>query len=168
MNIYSQRSRPSRDPHAIARRQAIVELVGEGPVHSQRELADLLRRRGYETTQATLSRDLRSLGIGKAPSREGATRYTLAKPAHEVLDESRIRLEIGAFIQTVELIGNLVLVRTPPGNAHGVGRAFDLVGWSEIAGTIAGDDTILVVTRTRAAAKSFRNRLAQSTGRKFR
>ena len=168
MNIYANRGGGSRDPHAIARRKAIVDLVGAGPVRSQRELADLLRRRGYETTQATLSRDLRSLGIGKAPSSEGSTRYVLAKPGHEVLDESRIRLEIGAFIQTVELIGNLVLVRTPPGNAHGVGRALDLLGWPEIAGTIAGDDTILVVTRARNAARSFRNRLAQSTGRNFR
>jgi len=168
MNNYARRGRASQDPHAIARRHAIVELVGAGPVHSQRELADLLRRMGYDTTQATLSRDLRSLGIGKAPSSEGAPRYVLAKPANEVLDEPRIRLEIGAFIQTVELIGNLVLVRTPPGNAHGVGRAFDLLGWPEIAGTIAGDDTILVVTRTRSAARSFRNRLAQTTGRKFR
>jgi len=151
----------------MARRQAIVDLVGAKPVHSQRELADLLRRLGYDTTQATLSRDLRSLGIGKAPSSDGAPRYILAKPAHEVFDESRIRLEIGAFIQTIELIGNLVLVRTPPGNAHGVGRALDLLGWPEIAGTIAGDDTILVVTRTRVTARSFRNRLSQSTGRKF-
>jgi transcriptional regulator of arginine metabolism len=167
MNIHA-RPRRTQDPDAVARRRAIVELIGSEPIHSQRELAEHLRRRGHETTQATLSRDLRGLGIGKAPAMEGPTRYVLTKPQHEVFDQSRVRMEVGAFIQTVELIGNLVLIRTPPGNAHGVGRALDVLGWPEIAGTIAGDDTILVVTRTRASARSFRKRLAEATGRTFR
>jgi transcriptional regulator of arginine metabolism len=165
MNIYA--SARAIDIDASARRQAIVELVGTHRIQNQKELAQLLRRRGYRATQATLSRDLKSLGIGKVPGSEG-TRYVLSTSPREVLDESQKRLEMDAFIQTVELIGNLGLVRTPPGNAHGVARAFDLLGWPEIAGTIAGDDTILVVTRTSAAARSFRKRLGQATGRTFR
>ena len=161
MNIYaSARS----DPEAMARRQAIVDLIRDREIHSQKELAGLLHRRGYEATQATLSRDLRSLGIGKIPGSAGA-RYVLSTPAHEVMDDTQKRLEIGAFVQSAEVIGNLVLVRTPPGNAHGVARALDLLGWTEVAGTIAGDDTILVVARNNAAARTFRKRLVEATGR---
>jgi transcriptional regulator of arginine metabolism len=161
MNIYAS------DQEGMARRQAIVDLVRARAIHNQKELAGLLRRRGYEATQATLSRDLRSLGIGKVPGREGA-RYVLSTPAHEVMDETQKRLEIGAFVLSAEVIGTMVLVRTPPGNAHGVARALDLLDWPEIAGTIAGDDTILVVSRSTALARSVHKRLGEAIGRSLR
>lgn len=164
MNIYAS---THTDPEGIARRRAIVELIRDRAVHSQKELAGLLHRRGYRATQATLSRDLQSLGIGKVPGTEGA-RYVLPSPPNEVLDVSQQRLEIGVFVQSAEIIGNLVLVRTPPGNAHGVARALDLLAWPEIAGTIAGDDTILVVSRGGAAARALHKRLAQAVGRSLR
>lgn len=168
MNIYAPGRGGPQDPNAAARRQAIVEVVQAVAIRSQQELADHLRRRGFQATQATLSRDLRNLGIGKVPGSEGGARYILPKTPHEAMDESQRRLEVGAFIQSVELIGNLALVRTPPGNAHGVGRALDSLGWPEIAGTIAGDDTILVVTRTATAARSFRRKLSDITRRAYR
>jgi transcriptional regulator of arginine metabolism len=168
MNKNPRRSAGSADPDGIARRQAIVALVGAGAIHSQAELQRRLRRRGHRATQATLSRDLKALGIGKVPGAGGAARYVLPGPARDLMDETRKRLEIEAFIQTVEIVGNLVLVRTPPGNAHGVGRALDLLGWPEIAGTVAGDDTILVVTRSAAAARSLRKRLSSAAGRTLR
>ena len=167
MDNYAPQRGGTPDPEASARRQAIIDLVGTVAIHSQRELADHLGRRGHNATQATLSRDLKSLGIGKVPGADGPARYVLSKPPHEVVDEAQRRLEIGAFIQSLELVGNLVIVRTPPGNAHGVGRALDSLGWPEIAGTIAGDDTILVVTRTFAAARSFRRKLSEVTRRRF-
>ena len=168
MNIYASRRGGPQDPDAVARRQAIVELIGAVAIRSQQELADQLKRRGFQATQATLSRDLRNLGIGKVPGVEGGARYVLPKAPQDVMDQSQRKLEIGVFVQSVELIGNLVLVRTPPGNAHGVGRALDTLGWPEIAGTIAGDDTILVVTRTVAAGRSFRKKLSDITGRAYR
>jgi arginine repressor len=114
MNIYAPRRGGPQDPDATARRQAIVDVVQAVAIRSQQELADHLRRRGFQATQATLSRDLRNLGIGKVPGSEGGARYILPKTPHEVMDESQRRLEVGAFIQSVELIGNLALVRTPP------------------------------------------------------
>ncbi|HEX5030025.1 MAG TPA: arginine repressor [Tepidiformaceae bacterium] len=167
MNIYAPRRGGPQDPDATARRKAIVEVVQAVAIRSQQELADHLKHRGFQATQATLSRDLRNLGIGKVPGSEGV-RYVLPKAPHEVMDESQRRLEVGAFIQSVELIGNLALVRTPPGNAHGVGRALDSLGWPEIAGTVAGDDTLLVVTRTATAARSFRRKLSDITRRAYR
>lgn len=167
MNSYASPRGGTPDPEAAARRQAIIDLVGTVAIHSQRELADHLGGRGHSATQATLSRDLKSLGIGKVPGADGPARYVLSRPRHEAVDEAQRRLEIGAFIQSLELVGNLVIVRTPPGNAHGVGRALDTLGWPEIAGTIAGDDTTLVITRTIAAARSFRRKLSDVTGRRF-
>jgi len=166
MNIHATRTGRT-DTSAHARRQAIAELVAQEPVHSQAELARLLRRRGFRATQATLSRDLRSLGIGKAPAAGEGTVYVVGAPAREVLDGRRLRLEIEAFVQEVKVVRNQVLVRTPPGNAHGVARALDLLGWPEVEGTLAGDDTILVVTRSTARAERFRTRLSELAGRRL-
>ncbi len=151
----------------MGRRQALAELIAEEAVCSQAELVRLLRSRGFHATQATVSRDLKSLGIGKRAAGSGASVYATAVPAREVIDGRRLRLEIEAFVQDVKLVGNLVLVRTPPGNANGVGRALDLLDWPEVEGTIAGDDTILVVTRSAARAARFRMRLSALAGRRL-
>lgn len=167
MNSYSSAGRRGGEGDAIARRQAIAEVVSSERIGSQAELARRIRGRGYRVTQATLSRDLRALGIGKVPGQGESPAYVLRSPSREVLDSHRQRLEIQIFAQEVTLVGNLALVRTPPGNAHGVGRAIDLLAWPEVAGTVAGDDTILVVTRSPARARAFRGRMAELTGRTF-
>ena len=141
-----------------------MALVSEENIGSQAELARLLRQRGIRATQATLSRDLRDLGIGKRPV-SGRTSYTLPAPAGDVIDVPRRRMEIEAFIRKARRVGNLALVRTPPGNAQGVARSIDLMAWPEVAGTIAGDDTILVVTIGPAKARHFVKRLEAMTGR---
>jgi transcriptional regulator of arginine metabolism len=165
MNDYSKRG-DGVEEDAVARRVAIVELVSDRPVRNQAELGRLLRQRGIRATQATLSRDLRSLGVGKVPAPDGP-RYVLPAPSRDVIDTRRRQIELETFVQAVRAVGNLVLVRTPPGNAHGVGRALDLLGWAEVAGTLAGDDTVLVVTETAAAGRAFRRRLASLVGRSF-
>ena len=76
-------------------------------------------------------------------------------------------VELEAFVQDVKVINILALVITPPGNAHGVGRAIDLLGWPEVEGSIAGDDTVLIVTRTSGKALEFRRRLGAMAGRSF-
>ena len=150
---------------AAARRDAIVALIAAGPVASQAELARLLRKRGHAATQATLSRDLRVLQIGKRPGSDGRTTYVLPAPARDLLGRDRQQLEIAAFVQDVLVVGNLALVRTPPGNANGVARAIDLLEWSEVAGTLAGDDTILIIAADARRAQRFRTRLLAMAGR---
>src|SRR5262249_52567242 len=164
MNVNARR--PALEDDALLRREAILEIVAQRPVGSQAELVRLLRQRGIRATQATLSRDLRNLGIGRVPTADGP-RYTLPGPSREVIDTRRRQIELETFVQEVRVVSNLVLVRTPPGNAHGVGRALDLLGWREVSGTLAGDDTVLVVSETPAAAKSFRERLEALVGRSF-
>src|SRR5437867_4804587 len=141
MNIHAPSGVGRADADAVSRRQAIAQLVSAQRISSQAELSRLLRRRGFHATQATLSRDLKVLGVGKVPL-DGAKYYVLPAPSHELLDARRQRLEIETFVQEVKVVQNLALVRTPPGNAHGVARAIDLLGWREVEGTLAGDDTI--------------------------
>jgi transcriptional regulator of arginine metabolism len=165
MHKYATPAKPGRrSAAAVSRRQAVAELVARNVVVSQDELVRLLRARGFPATQATVSRDLKSLGVGKQASGSGYA-YATAAPAREMLDDRRLRLEVEAFVQEVKLVGNLALVRTPPGNANGVARALDLLDWPEVEGTIAGDDTVLVVTRSAGKAARFRQRLSAFAGR---
>jgi transcriptional regulator of arginine metabolism len=163
VNKYASATRKGTE--AVSRRQALADLIAREAVRSQEDLVRLLRARGFLATQATVSRDLRSLGIGKRAVGGRASVYATAAPAREMLDDRRLRLEVEAFVQEVKLVGNLALVKTPPGNANGVARALDLLDWPEIVGTLAGDDTILVVTRSPARARRFRDRLSALAGR---
>lgn len=132
---------------------------------NQEELARALGREGFEVTQATLSRDLRNLGVIKRRGPDGRPAYEMPGPAVEQLDHHRQMLDLRAFINEVRVAQNLVVVKTPPGHANAVGRAIDLQGIGEVVGTIAGDDTVLVVVADHAAARRFRKRLDLLAGR---
>src|SRR5688572_5731880 len=110
------------DADAAARRQAVRDLVAKGVVGSQAELARLLADQGFNTTQATLSRDLKALRIGKVPA--DGQGYVYVLPSSPVAEARNLGLatplELEAFVREVRPVGNLVLVRTPPGNAQGV------------------------------------------------
>jgi transcriptional regulator of arginine metabolism len=141
-----------------SRRLAVLaQLLGGRAFHSQDELTKALGRAGIEVTQATLSRDLRSLGVGKrSDGGGGRPAYRLPAPAAEMLDRERQRLDLRAFVNEVKVAQNLAVVRTPPGHANAVGRAIDLAGYEGVVGSVAGDDTILVVLEDRASALRFR------------
>jgi len=150
----------ARTAHDPGRRRALLaRLIADGQYARQEELVAALARHGMKVTQATLSRDLVSLGVGKTPGRAGRTVYAIASPAAEVVDRRRQELDLTAFINEIKLAGQLVVVRTPPGHAHGVARAIDLLGNPDVVGSIAGDDTILVVAPSPARARAFRRTL---------
>lgn len=151
---------------AAARREAIRRLLQTRRVHNQQELAELLEAEGLQATQATLSRDLKALRVAKVPGEDGYVyRLPEAVAVEQPAPEERVRFELVAFITGVKQVNNLVLLRTPPGSAAGVGRALDQLGWTEIEGTIAGDDTLLVVMNTKGQAKKFVQKLSQITRR---
>jgi transcriptional regulator of arginine metabolism len=126
------------------RQRRIVQLLRHRRVSSQEELARLLRRNGEQVTQATLSRDLEELGAVKLRENGGVV-YRM--PEEPPSNEERLRHIMQEFALDVEPSGNLVLVKTPPAGAGAVARAIDTAGLREIAGTIAGDDTVMVVCR---------------------
>ena len=124
---------------AAARRAKVVSLVESGAIHSQSDLVKELKRAGYKVTQATASRDLDEIGAVR-----GSHGYQLANSSDDSL--SRV-LSTDNLILSVEASGNLVVVRTPPGGAQLLASNLDHAKLKSIIGTIAGDDTVLVVSR---------------------
>jgi len=148
-----------------SRRLAVLARLLSGQrFSSQEELARALARAGAPVTQATLSRDLRSLGVGKRPDANGRAVYKLPAPATETLDRERRLLDLRAFVNEVEVAQNLIVVKTPPGHAHGVGRAIDLADLGDVLGSVAGDDTVLVVATDAAAARRVKRHLDEVAG----
>ena len=140
------------------RQEIILELIGRKPIHTQAELLKELGRRGMELTQATLSRELKSLGVAKGPDGRGGYRYVAGSPNSGFSGEGTLPA-IAAFVKSVARSNNLLVVKTPPGNAQGVARAMDQAQWSEVMGTIAGDDTILLICRNQPLATRVERRL---------
>jgi transcriptional regulator of arginine metabolism len=124
----------------LYRRSQILDLLKAEAVTDQAELRRRLAQRGIRVTQATVSRDIRELGVAK--TREG---YSLPKAAESVAPpQPTLPVILKEFLREVRQASNLVIVKTHPGNAHTVAMALDLADWREIAGTVAGDDTIFV------------------------
>ena len=137
----------------------LAQMLSGRKYSSQEELARALSRSGVTVTQATLSRDLRSIGVGKRPGADGRTVYELPAPATETLDRQRQLLDLKAFVNDIRLAQNLLVVRTPPGHANGVARAIDLADFGGIVGSVAGDDTVLVVMEDATGARRLKRRL---------
>lgn len=139
----------------LARQQAIIELAHEGPLPNQQELCKVLARHGFRVTQATLSRDLNELRLLKTP--EGYILPNGDVPAAEGAPAlSRVVRE---FVRDVRRAQNLLVIRTVPGSAQPVAVALDAESFDEVVGTIAGDDTLLIVTANNRHAKQLQTRL---------
>lgn len=143
----------------------LAEMLSGRRFSSQEELGRALERQGVAVTQATLSRDLRSLGVIRRPDAEGRPVYELPGPPREQYDRERQHLDLKAFVNEVRVAQNLVVVNTPPGHANGVARSIDLAGLAGFVGSVAGDDTILVVMEDLAAAKRLKRHLDTLSGR---
>jgi transcriptional regulator of arginine metabolism len=140
-------------PRSRAARQArIVELITQRAVHSQSELLALLEAEGIGSTQATLSRDLDELGAVKLRGADGGV------PVYVIPDDgspvrgieggtARLARLLGELLVSADASGNLAVLRTPPGAAHYLASALDRAALHDVVGTIAGDDTLLVVAR---------------------
>lgn len=133
-----------------SRHARIADLVRSRPVRSQTELVELLAAEGVSVTQATLSRDLEELGAVKVRSGDGPSAYLIpddGNPALRPAEQANARLVrlLRELLISASASGNLVVLRTPPGAAQFLASALDRSGLPEIIGTIAGDDTILVV-----------------------
>ena len=132
------------------RHEAILELIAGHAVASQEELRKLLEERGWRVTQATLSRDLRELGLVRAQTDDGA-RYV--RPETLGGDEGKPSLEglLPQLFDDVDGVSELLVLHTLPGGAQPIAEAIDAQGWPEIIGTIGGENTILIVCRSSQA-----------------
>ncbi len=135
----------------VARQAEILDCLRRAPIHTQAELADALARRRVQVNQATLSRDLRELGVVRVP--DGA-RARYAVPDPPAPPGSRLRASARSFLVRVEVVDQVVVCHTPPGCAPALASALDGMRHPEVAGTIAGDDTIFILTRSRPGARA--------------
>ncbi len=133
------------------RQRAILTLVATRPIHSQEELVSLLQRQGFDVTQATISRDIKELGLSKVPihSDDGDI-FKYVVPSAPTSYVSRLHRAMAELSTTISGSENLIIIRTSPGSAMMLASAVDEAGWPEVLGTIGGDDTILVVVRSAA------------------
>jgi transcriptional regulator of arginine metabolism len=152
---------------SAARTRTILRLIERIPIQTQDDLVAALRREGIAVTQATVSRDIKRLGLVKVPGRDGAYRYALpdaARTAPAPRAQEHLGSVLREFARSVDPALDLVLVKTVPGGAAPVAQAIDDAQWAEIAGTLAGEDTIIVVPRRRTAQRIIARRLRDLLG----
>jgi len=132
-------------PGAASRRRAIRGLLAAGDVTSQRQIVEALAGAGHAVTQATVSRDLDAIGGEKQRGPDGSLHYVIREDRPSPGESRAAARAISDFVQSISVSGDLVVLRTPPGAAHLVAGAIDHSSLAGVLGTIAGDDTLLVV-----------------------
>lgn len=131
----------------LARHRKIIELVNECVIETQEELAEQLKKSGYNVTQATVSRDIRELKLTKITDDSGKQRYGVVQNKSTDMNEKYIRILKDGFM-SMDMAMNILVIKTVSGMAMAVAAALDAMNWSEIVGSIAGDDTIMCAVRS--------------------
>lgn len=145
------------------RHAAILKIVQRQTVASQEQLRELLKAEGYDVTQATLSRDIGELGLAKVASPDGGSHYA-AQPDSGSGMRPHLEQLLPTMLVSVEGVGPLLVLKTATGAAQALGLALDGAGWHELIGTIAGDDAVLVITRSERARRAVQVRVKEIAG----
>jgi transcriptional regulator of arginine metabolism len=147
------------------RQHRVARLLETHAVSSQAQLVDLLAADGVVATQATVSRDLEELGAVKVRVPGGESVYAIPElPRDQLAPQDHLERVLGDWVVEVAHSANLVVLRTPPGSAHVVGSALDRAGLADVIGTVAGDDTVLVVASERSGGAKLARRLSSMAG----
>jgi transcriptional regulator of arginine metabolism len=141
------------------RQAAILRLVGGRQIASQEDLKRFLAAEGLLVTQATLSRDLRDLGVVRAPTDEGA-RYVLPEMLGDS-DKPRLDQLLPQWFSKIDGVGELIVLHTLPSGASPISEAIDSQAWPEVLGTVAGENTVLIVCRSAGARLAIMQRLSE-------
>lgn len=144
----------------VARHEKIIELIEQYDIDTQEELAARLNEAGFKVTQATVSRDIRALKMTKVTGRDGKSHYAILKDSPGILGDKYTRVLHDA-LTSIDVGQNLIVIRTVPGMAMGVGAALDAMKWPEILGSIAGDDTVMCVAKTSEQAELVSQKLKE-------
>ncbi len=147
-----------------ARQARIRELLLEEIIETHEKLAEALQLQHIEVSQSTLSKDLRELGVVRMPRPDGGFRYSLPETGATLRDQHILERELRDYLVHVDRAQNLVVVKTLSGHAQSVCEAIDRIGWPEIMGTIAGENTIFMVSRTPEEAEAAVRYMAEING----
>lgn len=142
------------------RQRKIVELINEHNISTQTELTNKLIEAGFDVTQATTSRDLQEMRIMKVSLSDGTYKYAIAKET-DIRINDKLQTVFEQCLVSVDYAMNTVVLKTISGAAQAVGYALDSFTWEEIIGSIAGDDTVMIVVRNEKSAKQLVSRLAK-------
>lgn len=143
------------------RHAMIVAIIKEQVIGTQEDLGEALKNKGVLVTQATLSRDIKELGLIKVPTTEGYYRYSLPQDRTPGDLVRRAQRMLEDAVVSIDAAENFIVIKTMSGTAQGVAEAFDNLEWPEVLGTVAGDNTILVIIRSKAQVEEVLNRLHQ-------
>ncbi|MBR5288721.1 MAG: arginine repressor [Clostridia bacterium] len=131
-----------------AKRQAVIrEIVEKQCIQTQEELAEALCARGMVVTQATVSRDIKEMHLFKVLAEDGSYRYATMERENQTTNDRMIRM-LSDSVLDMASANNLIVIHTLPGSAHVAAEAIDCLKWPDVLGTIAGDNTILVIVRS--------------------
>ena len=136
-----------KERHAL-----IKKVITQNEIKTQEQLVEELAKNGLEVTQATISRDIRELNLAKYPAKSGGTRY-------KYLDTMKLRKKLEDALIGMERIEYFIILKTLPGHAQTIGAVLDELDWTEKAGTICGNDTCLIICKTKEQAKVVENRM---------
>ncbi len=143
-----------------SRQLKIKELIAAYEVETQDELVDLLKERGFNVTQATVSRDIKELQLIKVPTASGNYKYSL--PQEQYFNPvNKLRRFMAEGFKSLDYSENFIVMKTLPGNANAIGALIDGLQWDDIMGTICGDDTILIIIRNKNITKDIVNRFKE-------
>ena len=145
------------------RHAAILRIIRQETVGSQERLRERLKAEGYTVTQATLSRDIRELGLAKVAAPDGGSHYAVSPESNPGVRPHLEQL-LPTMLVSAEGVGPLLVLKTTTGGAQALALALDGAGWSEVIGTIAGDDAILVITRSERGRRAVQVRLQELAG----
>ena len=130
----------------IARHSKILEIVNNRNIETQEELADDLKKAGIDVTQATVSRDIKELKLIKVLASDGGYKYASLAPTESILSDKLVLIFVQTVL-TIDYTNNMIVIKTISGSASAAAEAIDSLGWDGIVGTLAGDNTIFVLTR---------------------
>lgn len=146
----------------VQRHAAIIRIVRRERVHNQEKLRELLHAEGIAVTQATLSRDLHNLGLSKVTDPAGGSFY--AVPSEHLAPFPPVEQLVSTLLLSIDGVGPFAVAKTPPGSAEALGGSLDHASWEDVLGTIAGDDTLLIITRSEEARARVAKRLGDLAG----
>ncbi|CAM2808691.1 transcriptional regulator ArgR [Paenibacillus sediminis] len=136
----------------VQRHMKIREIITQKDIETQDELVEELRNAGFQVTQATVSRDIKEMMLIKVPTDQGTYKYSM--PTDQRYNPAnKLKRVLAEYFVHIDYTGNLVVIKCLPGSANGVADIIDDMEWSEVMGTISGDDTILLICRTPEAGK---------------